>query len=88
MKAGRGSSALNGWEDEDYEKMQEKLQSLADKLSGKNRIEQKKTEAEKKQTIEEVAKAVLEQSEENEDASSVDSRKKRARPSSSKRIST
>jgi hypothetical protein len=60
MKAGRGSSALNGWEDEDYEKMQEKLQSLADKLSGKNRIEQKKTEAEKKQTIEAVAKAVLE----------------------------
>jgi len=60
MKAGRGSSALHGWENDDYEKMQAKLQNLADKLSGKNRAEQKKEETEKKPTIEEVAKAVLE----------------------------
>ncbi len=33
------SSALVGWEDEDYERNQRKLKELADKLSGKTRRE-------------------------------------------------
>lgn len=88
MKAGRGNSALHGWENDDYDKTQTRLKELAERLSGRNRPARQE-EPERKPKFEEVAKTVLEEAAKkadvsDEDASSVDSRDKRARPSSSK----
>lgn len=65
MKANRVHSALHGWENEDYERTQSRLKDLADKLSGKNRMEQQKQESllaaeEKTQPkFEDIAKQIL-----------------------------